>query len=86
MCLGAGCIPLYVHGSWGHLSTLSDEYCAELLTAEHPGVELGEDLCSWIYLWLVDIHGLEGGMQNNRISWINVHVISGGEAHRAVRE
>ena len=80
MYLGAASIPLCVCRSWGHLSTLSDGYCTEVLTAEHPSVELGEDTFATGFI-LVDIHGLEGGMQNNWISWINVHAISGGEVH-----
>lgn len=81
MYLRAASIPLYVCRSWGHRSTLSDGYRTELLTAEHLSVELGEDTFAAGFI-LVD--ELEGGMQNNWISWINVHAISGGEAHRVV--
>lgn len=85
MFIKAVSMPLYLCRSWGHLSTLSDGCCTELVTADHLSMELGEDTFASGFI-LVDICRLERGMQNKWVSWMNAHAISGEKAHQAVHE
>lgn len=82
MHLGVRSVPLDLCRSWGHMSAPSDRNGTELLTV--PCRVSWGHLCWRLSLQLVGIHGLEGGMRKNCISWISMCAISGGEAHQVV--